>query len=154
MSKDNKNLTVYEFDDVVIDSSNFRLIKAGQTKKITPRAFEILLFLIGRNGRLVSKQELFEAIWKESFVTDNALTRMIKEIRQVIGDDADSPRYIETIPKRGYRFIAETKSVKKANSYLAVEPRLEPLRSSSEFALLIKNTAGQSGVVSNTDFHS
>ncbi|HEX8197738.1 MAG TPA: winged helix-turn-helix domain-containing protein [Pyrinomonadaceae bacterium] len=116
MSKDNKNSTVYEFDDVVIDSSNFRVFKAGQTKKITPRAFEILLFLIGRNGQLVSKQELFEAIWKESFVTDNALTRMVKEIRQVIGDDADSPRFIETVPKRGYRFIAETKSVKTAKS--------------------------------------
>jgi DNA-binding winged helix-turn-helix (wHTH) protein len=61
---------------------------------------------------VVSKQELFDEVWKESFVTDNALTRMVKEIRQVLGDDADAPRYIETIPKRGYRFIALTSSTK------------------------------------------
>jgi TolB-like protein/Flp pilus assembly protein TadD len=83
-------------------------MKAGVAKKITPRAFEVLLYLLKERGRLVEKQELFEAVWKESFVTDNALTRMVKEIRQVIGDAADAPRYIETVPKRGYRFIAAT----------------------------------------------
>jgi TolB-like protein/Tfp pilus assembly protein PilF len=56
---------------------------------------------------VVEKQELFEQVWKENFVSDNALTRVIREIRQAIGDDASAPRYIETIPKRGYRFIAE-----------------------------------------------
>lgn len=64
--------------------------------------------------RIVEKQELFDEVWKEKFVTDNALTRIVREIRQVIGDDADAPRYIETIPKRGYRFIAEVKTEKEA----------------------------------------
>lgn len=121
MSKTDKNPLVYEFDDVVLDSGNFRILKSGQTKKITPRAFEVLLFLIERKDQLVSKQELFEAVWKESFVTDNALTRMIKEIRQVIGDDADFPRYIETVSKRGYRFIAELASAKSAQNTLQIE---------------------------------
>lgn len=121
MSKTDKNPLVYEFDDVVVDKGNFRILKSEQTKKITPRAFEVLLFLIERKDQLVTKQELFEAVWKESFVTDNALTRMIKEIRQVIGDDADFPRYIETVSKRGYRFIAEFTSEKSAQNSLQIK---------------------------------
>src|SRR5215212_5195055 len=109
MSKDKQAHARYYFDDVVIDAANFLVLKTGEVKKITPRAFEVLLYLLAQRGRLVEKQELFEAIWKEAFVTDNALTRMVKEIRHVIGDRADSPRYIETVPTRGYRLIADAK---------------------------------------------
>jgi TolB-like protein/Tfp pilus assembly protein PilF len=109
MNRDLHPAVVYRFADLEINCPEFRVLKGGVPQKITPRAFEVLVFLIERPGRLVSKQELFEEIWKESFVTDNALTRMIKEIRRVIGDDADAPQHIETIPKRGYRFIAEVR---------------------------------------------
>jgi DNA-binding winged helix-turn-helix (wHTH) protein/TolB-like protein/Tfp pilus assembly protein PilF len=95
------------FADVVVELDRYCLVKRGESKKITPRAFEVLNYLIEHRERVVEKQELFEQIWKDSFVSDNALTRAIREIRQVIGDDADAPRYIETVPKRGYRFIAE-----------------------------------------------
>lgn len=110
MDKTPQRLAVYEFDNVKIDCRNFQILKNGAARRITPRAFEVLLYLVENSGRLVGKQELFEQVWKETFVTDNALTRMVKEIRQVLGDDADAPRYIETVPKRGYRFIAETNS--------------------------------------------
>src|SRR5215813_4901016 len=99
------------FDDVKVDCANLRLQKGGSPRKITPRAFQVLVYLLEHHGRIVEKQELFDEVWKERFVTDNALSRIIKEIRQVIGDDADEPRYIETIPKRGYRFIAEVTDV-------------------------------------------
>ncbi|HSK70817.1 MAG TPA: winged helix-turn-helix domain-containing protein, partial [Pyrinomonadaceae bacterium] len=68
------------------------------------------------HGRIVEKQELFEQIWRENFVSDNALTRVIREIRQVIGDDAAAPRYIETVPKHGYRFIAEVEKLEKESN--------------------------------------
>jgi TolB-like protein/Tfp pilus assembly protein PilF len=95
------------FGDVTIDRDGFRVLKDGQVRPLTPRAFDVLLFLIEQRGRLVEKRELFDRFWSDAFVTDNALTRVIKEIRQAIGDDATTPRYIETAPKRGYRFIAE-----------------------------------------------
>jgi DNA-binding winged helix-turn-helix (wHTH) protein/TolB-like protein/Flp pilus assembly protein TadD len=101
----------YRFDDVLVDGNRLRIEKDGQPHKITPRAFDVLVYLIEHRDRIVEKQELFEQIWKESFVTDNALTRTVKEIRQVIGDDADAPRYIETLHKRGYRFIAEVRNI-------------------------------------------
>ncbi|MFY9609689.1 MAG: winged helix-turn-helix domain-containing protein [Blastocatellia bacterium] len=100
----------YRFDDVVVDCNRLRVEKDGQPRKLTPRAFDVLVYLVEHRGRVVEKQELFDNVWKEQFVTDNALTRIIKEIRQVIGDDADAPRYIETVPKRGYRFIAEVET--------------------------------------------
>ena len=89
----------YRFDDVLVDGNRLRIEKDGRPHKITPRAFDVLVYLIEHRDRIVEKQELFEQIWKESFVTDNALTRTVKEIRQVIGDDADAPRYIETFHK-------------------------------------------------------
>jgi TolB-like protein/Tfp pilus assembly protein PilF len=97
----------YFFDDVVVEGGNFRIIKCDEVRTIEPRAFDLLLYLIEHRGRVVEKGELFDQVWKRSFVTDSALTQEIKQIRQAIGDDAGAPRYIETVPKRGYRFIAE-----------------------------------------------
>ncbi|HVG38201.1 MAG TPA: winged helix-turn-helix domain-containing protein [Pyrinomonadaceae bacterium] len=111
MSDESKSPRAYKFDDVVVDCRDFRVLKKDEPRRITPRAFEVLVFLLAHHGRVVSKQELFDQVWKESFVTDNALTRMIKEIRQVIGDAADAPRYIETVPKRGYRFMAVVEKI-------------------------------------------
>jgi TolB-like protein/DNA-binding winged helix-turn-helix (wHTH) protein len=100
----------YFFDDVVVDRANFSLHKLDQVRTLTPRAFDVLVYLIEHRGRVVEKQEMFEQIWKDSFVTDYALAREIKEIRRALGDDAGAPRYIETVHKRGYRFIAELKA--------------------------------------------
>lgn len=110
MNRQEQNGAIYRFEDVAIDSGEFRVTKTGESRHITPRAFEVLIYLVENAGRIIGKQELFDEVWKENFVTDNALTRMIKEIRQVIGDEADAPVYIETVPKRGYRFIAEVSS--------------------------------------------
>ncbi|HLM03007.1 MAG TPA: winged helix-turn-helix domain-containing protein [Pyrinomonadaceae bacterium] len=111
MSEQNKTPKAYKFDDVVVDCRDFRVVKTGAPRRLTPRAFEVLVFLLTNCGRVVGKQELFDSVWKESFVTDNALTRMVKEIRRVIGDDADAPSYIETVPKRGYRFMAKVEKI-------------------------------------------
>lgn len=96
----------FQFDDVTVDCADFRIRKNGQAVMLTPRAFDVLLLLIKNDGRVVEKQEIFDKVWKEAFVGDNALTRVVKEIRQALDDDAAHPRYIETVPKRGYRFIA------------------------------------------------
>ena len=93
------------FDDVTVDSLNFRVEKGGKSVTLKPRDFDVLIYLIKNRGRVVEKQELFDQIWKDTFVSDNALTRVIKEIRHALGDTADHPKYIETVPRRGYRFI-------------------------------------------------
>ena len=65
----------YGFDDVAVDLQNFRLEKRGEARALTPRAFDVLVYLIEQRGRVVEKQELFDQIWKETFVTDSALAR-------------------------------------------------------------------------------
>ncbi len=130
----NKNsASEYEFADVVVDTADFRVRKGDATPKITPRAFEVLLYLITHRGRVVEKQEIFEQIWREQFVSDNALTRIVKEIRQVIGDDATAPRFIETVPKRGYRFIAEVRETELRKEVLT--NKTEPNQSFEAAAL-------------------
>lgn len=104
MAKSDK---VFRFDDVTVDRANFRVLKAGAIVNLTPRAFDALGVLLDKAGSVVEKQELFDAVWKDTFVTDNALVKIIKEIRQVLGDNAEQPHLIETVPKHGYRFIGE-----------------------------------------------
>jgi TolB-like protein/DNA-binding winged helix-turn-helix (wHTH) protein/tetratricopeptide (TPR) repeat protein len=98
---------IYRFDGITIDAENFRVQKSGSNIALTPRAFDVLIFLIKNAGRTMEKQEIFDAVWKDTFVSDNALTKIIKEIRHALNDHAAHPLYIETVPKRGYRFIGK-----------------------------------------------
>src|SRR5215204_1148190 len=102
-----ENENFYRFEDVTIDCENFRVQKDGRNVNLTPRAFDVLLFLVKNVGRVVEKREFFDEVWKDTFVTDGALTKIIKEIRHELGDDSAHPRFIETVPKRGFRFVAQ-----------------------------------------------
>lgn len=103
---ENKPL-IYQFDDVQVDLRTFRVLKAGSALALEPKAFEVLVFLMNHRERVIEKGELLDAVWKESFVTPNAMTRVIAQLRKTLGDDAREAKYIETVPTRGYRFIAE-----------------------------------------------
>jgi DNA-binding winged helix-turn-helix (wHTH) protein/Tfp pilus assembly protein PilF len=95
------------FGAIVVDLSDFTVSRDDQKQPLAPLAFDVLIYLIQNRERVVSKEELFGELWKERFVSDNALTRTIADIRHALGDSSDTPRYIATVPKRGYRFIAE-----------------------------------------------
>ena len=114
MAQSDQQHPSYRFDDVVVERDLFRVSKRGQPKTLEPRAFDLLIYLIEHRGRVVEKQELFDQVWKESFVSDNALTQEIKNIRHAIGDSVDNPRYIRTFQRHGYRFIAEVVEERKA----------------------------------------
>jgi len=86
--------------------------RAGLTRgkrpvRLTPKAFTLLCFLAGERGRVVGKEELFRAVWRGAVVGDTALATCVQELRRALRDKADSPRYIETLHRRGYRFIGE-----------------------------------------------
>ncbi len=118
MSSDNDK--PFSFGDITVDCENFRVLKAGQGLALTPRAFDVLVFLMKHAGRVVEKRELFDEVWKDTVVTDNALTKIIKEIRHALVDDANAPQYIETVPRRGYRFIGR---IGVDSSIAAIPPR-------------------------------
>src|ERR1044071_2703852 len=98
---------VFLFDDVRVEPAAFRVWKAGAAVPVEPKALEVLLFLIQHRGRVVQKRELLDTLWPDTFVGENALTREIAQLRKALGEDARRARYIETVPTRGYRFIAE-----------------------------------------------
>ena len=75
--------------------------------ELEPKALEVLLFLIERRERLVLKEELLDGVWRDTFVTPNALTRVIAQLRKALGDDAQEARVIETVPRKGYRFLPD-----------------------------------------------
>jgi DNA-binding winged helix-turn-helix (wHTH) protein/TolB-like protein/Flp pilus assembly protein TadD len=98
---------IYQFDDVSVDLERFEVLKGVTRVRLEPKAFEALVFLIEHRGRLVEKKELLDAVWTDAFVTENAMTRVIAQLRKALGEDSKQAKYIETVPTRGYRFIAE-----------------------------------------------
>jgi TolB-like protein/DNA-binding winged helix-turn-helix (wHTH) protein/Tfp pilus assembly protein PilF len=97
---------VFRFDDVEVREREFTLFKAGKVSSIEPKAFRVLIFLLRNPQKLITKDELLNAVWGDTAVTEGSLSRCIWLLRNVLGDDIHSPRYIETVPKVGYRFIA------------------------------------------------
>ncbi len=98
---------LYQFGDVSLDVSNLRLTVSGEPRSLEPKSFRTLQFLIENRHRAVSKEEIFATVWEGTVVTDNALARVIAQIRKALDDDPRQPRYIETIQTIGYRFLAE-----------------------------------------------
>ena len=97
-----------------LEIADATLWHGSQSLPLTPKAFSVLQCLLQRPGRLVTKDELYTAVWPGVFVGDAALKVCILEIRRVLADDAKAPRFIETVHRRGYRFIAPVSSVASA----------------------------------------
>ena len=83
------------------------LMSGTRPVRLTPKALALLCFMAGRPGEVITKEELFAAVWPEVTVGDAALVTCIQELRKALGDDARRPRYIETLHRRGYRFIGK-----------------------------------------------
>jgi DNA-binding winged helix-turn-helix (wHTH) protein len=130
MSQAQIQATVYRFDNFHLDAGNRRLLRDGEPLALNSKYFDVLLLLVSRSGQLVEKASIFEEIWSGVFVTDAALTQCIKDIRKQLGDDAANPRYIKTVPKHGYVFIAEVVASSPDDASL-VAAALAPLRQAS-----------------------
>jgi adenylate cyclase len=98
---------IYRFGDFTLDPASYRLLDKGTLVPLSPKIIDLLLYLVARPSVLVSKEELFKALWPDVAVTDNALTQAVSELRQALGDNASSPAYVQTVSRRGYRFIAD-----------------------------------------------
>ena len=88
------------------DPATNELLRSGRTVRVEPKAMDVLMLLAAKPGGVVSREELFEAVWPGVVVGDEALTQSIIKLRRALGDDSRAPTYIETIAKRGYRLIA------------------------------------------------
>ena len=98
---------ILRFDAFQLDCDNRQLCKHGLPIELGSRYFDALALLVSRRGELVTKDVFMEQVWRGIPVTDEALTQCIRTLRRALGDDAANPRFIETVPKHGYRFVAE-----------------------------------------------
>jgi DNA-binding winged helix-turn-helix (wHTH) protein/Tfp pilus assembly protein PilF len=97
---------MYRFGPYTLDPAAYRLLRDSEVIQLSPKIIDLLLYLVARQPALVSKEDLFKALWPDVAVTDNALTQAVSELRQALGDDPSKPAYIQTVARRGYRFIA------------------------------------------------
>src|SRR5262245_5174776 len=93
------------FADLQIDLANEQVWRGKQALKLTPTAFALLRYLVEHAGRLVTKDELLQAVWPETAVTEGVLTTHVRQIRQALEDNPKAPQFIETVHRRGYRFL-------------------------------------------------
>lgn len=96
------------FAEFTLDPANRLLLRGGAPVELGGRYFDALVMLVRERGQLISKDRLHEEVWRGVPVTDEALSQAIMALRRALGDDAARPRFIETVPRHGYRFVGET----------------------------------------------
>ena len=115
--KDNQTNKLYEFSAFLLDVKKRRLMRGDELVPLTPKEFEVLLLLVENAGKVVEKDELLDAVWKDTFVEEGTLTRNISWLRRKLADGGNA-KVIETLPKRGYRFLPEI--IKRFETEIAV----------------------------------
>jgi DNA-binding winged helix-turn-helix (wHTH) protein/Tol biopolymer transport system component len=126
---------VVRFGPFRLDLMNRLLYRGGVEVALPPRAVGILWLLVSRAGQVVSRQELLERVWKDSFVSDTSLAEAISLVRQVLGDDAQQHVFIQTLPRRGYRFVAPVEPEHPDLAEAKTEPRAAGPASATDVAL-------------------
>src|ERR671921_2667650 len=100
----------YSFADFLLDPDDRQLRRDGAPVELNARYLDALALLVREQGKLVTKDRFLDEVWRGVPVTDEALTQCIRTLRRQLGDSASRPRFIETVPKHGYRFIAQVRS--------------------------------------------
>jgi DNA-binding winged helix-turn-helix (wHTH) protein/tetratricopeptide (TPR) repeat protein len=104
------NNRCYRFENVEIDVQNLRVTVGSEIRPLEPKSFRLLLFLVENPGRVLPKDEIISSVWSDIAVSDNSLTRAITQVRKALDDDPKAPKYIETVPTIGYRFLGDCKA--------------------------------------------
>ena len=107
----------YQFDSYRVDPSQGVLMRDGEIIQIGPKPFAILIALLEQHGRVVKKEVIIEKVWQDTHVGESSLTYNVNQLRKALGDNADSPRYVETIRGRGYRFIGKVNEQPNRSRY-------------------------------------
>ena len=121
MAFSKKHGTLYEFGAFRLDPSERLLSREGRAVQLPPKVFDTLIALIENSGRLIDKEELMSKLWPDTFVEEATLARNISDLRKALGESTGEQKFIETVPKRGYRFTAEVKCSRLEEATVTVE---------------------------------
>ena len=139
---------IYEFADFRLDVRERVLERAGGERVALPdKAFDTLCVLVRNAGRLVEKEEILRAVWADSFVEENNLNKSIHAIRRALGDQNAEPKFVETVKKHGFRFVADVTKAERPSPVEAESPRPRsgldaPVRFVREFPHLVRRSSG------------
>jgi TolB-like protein/DNA-binding winged helix-turn-helix (wHTH) protein/Tfp pilus assembly protein PilF len=114
---------IYEFGAYQLDTEEKVLVRDGQPVALPPKDLETLVVLVEKAGHIVGKEELLEKVWPGVFIEENNLARRVFNLRQVLGEGPDGRKYIETVPKRGYRFVGSVRGPGVSTESTAPAPR-------------------------------
>ncbi len=98
---------IYQFGRFRLDPLKRLLLRDGEPVTVTPKVFDTLLYLVANPGRLIGKPELMARVWPDTFVEEVTIARAISDLRKALGEGANGEKLIETVPKHGYRFVAQ-----------------------------------------------
>jgi Tol biopolymer transport system component/DNA-binding winged helix-turn-helix (wHTH) protein len=124
----NKIVRLFEFGDFRLDPARGGLYRDGAHIPLTPKALALLLFLVENRDRVLTKEELLKAVWPDTFVEEGNLAFTIHHVRKALGEKNGSARFVETLPRQGYRFVAPVREVEDALPEAATEPPPRPQR--------------------------
>src|SRR5262245_32686892 len=130
MTKRAKQL--FEFGPFRMDTVECVLRRNGEVVPLTPKLFEILQVLVENSGHLLEKDEFIKQVWPDAFVEEGSLTRNISALRTVLGENENGHQYIETVPRRGYRFVMQVKEVVNGAELIAPEYAGTPIITGQE----------------------
>lgn len=119
--------THFRFGDFRLDATGRQLWRGSEPVDLNGRYFDALVLLVREHGQLIGKDRFFEEVWPGVIVSDSALTQCIKEIRKQLGDDAMDPRYVRTVPRHGYRFVAPVELITADPGALEIVPVSGPM---------------------------
>lgn len=119
----------YRFNSFLLDAAERQLSREDEPVQLTPKAFNVLVYLVTHGGHLVYKDELMQAVWPDSFVDEVNLPRTIHTLRRALNEDENGNKFIETVPTKGYRFVAKIEKVNGNGGDLpSSEPLVDPVR--------------------------
>ena len=121
MAFSKKHGPLFEFGPFRLDPSERLLMRDGEPVPLAPKVFDTLMALIENSGRLLDKDELMSMLWPDTFVEEATLARNISDLRKALGESTGKQKFIETVPKRGYRFTAGAKCIRTEDSAIIVE---------------------------------
>jgi DNA-binding winged helix-turn-helix (wHTH) protein len=125
----------YAFDDYTLAPEHYELRQAGRLVRLEPRVFDLLVYLVQHPGRTVTKEELLEQLWPNQCVTDDSLTTAVARVRRALHDTGQAQRYIQTVRRRGYRFIASIEVLQQVETDARRPPTADPPMPTEQNAL-------------------
>ena len=118
-----KESKTYQFGEFHLDAENFLLLRNNETVQLPIKAVQILLALVEADGRVVKKEEILERVWADTFIEESNLSHHVAALRRALGEEKNSKKFIETIPRRGYRFVAPVTEIENGAAEITISER-------------------------------